>query len=166
MGQNNKEKILELYYENPNKVFTVREVSSKTKVPKSSAHRILNELKKEKIVSKEGEFIFNNLSKVKKINFYVERIVKCGLLDYLISELNPSLIFLFGSVRKGDSVKQSDIDIFVETCVEKNLNLKNFEKKLGHEIQLFVETDINNLQKNLFNNVINGISLFGSVKIK
>jgi predicted nucleotidyltransferase len=108
----------------------------------------------------------NNLSKVKKINFYVEKIVECGLLDYLISELNPSLIILFGSIRKGDSIKESDIDIFIETCVDKKLDLKNFEKKLGHNIEIFLETDMNNLQKNLFNNIINGISLFGRVKVK
>jgi predicted nucleotidyltransferase len=166
MGQDNKEKILELYYENPNREFTIREISSKTKIPKSSAHRILNELKKEGIISKDNVFFMNNLSKVKKINFYVEKIVECGLLDYLISELNPSLIILFGSIRKGDSIKESDIDIFIETCVDKKLDLKNFEKKLGHNIEIFLETDMNNLQKNLFNNIINGISLFGRVKVK
>ena len=166
MGQNNKSKILQLYFENPDKKFTVREVSLKTKIPKSSVHRILSELKKEKIISKEGEFFRSNLSKIKKINFYVEKIVEVGLLDYLISELNPSLIILFGSMRKGDSVKSSDIDIFIETCVEKNIDLSSFEKKLGHKIELFLENDINNLQKNLFNNVINGINLFGSVKLK
>jgi predicted nucleotidyltransferase len=166
MGQDNKTKILQLYFENPDKIFTIREISLKTKVPKSSVHRIVSELKEEKIISKEGEFLRNNLSNIKKINFYVEKIVECGLLDYLIKELNPSLIILFGSIRKGDSIKSSDVDIFVETCVEKNLDLSSFEKKLGHKIELFLESDVYNLQKNLFNNVINGISLFGGLKLK
>ncbi len=166
MGHNNKEKILKLYFENPEKKFTIREISYKTKVPKSSVHRILSELKKEKIVSKDGEFIRNNLSQIKKINFYIEKIVSSGLLEYLVEKLNPSSIILFGSIRKGDSVKDSDVDIFVETCVEKKMDFVNFEKKIGHKIELFLETDINNLQKNLYNNIINGISLFGGLKLK
>lgn len=166
MGQDKKKKILQLYFENPDKKFTIREVSLKTKIPKSSVHRILSELRKEKIISKEGEFLRNNFSRIKKINFYIEEIIESGLLDYLISELNPSLIILFGSIRKGDSVKSSDIDIFIETCVEKNLDLNRFENKLQHGIELFLENDINNLQKNLFNNILNGINLFGSLKLK
>jgi predicted nucleotidyltransferase len=73
---------------------------------------------------------------------------------------------LFGSLRKGDSVKDSDIDIFIESSVKKNIELKKFEKKLNHNIQLFIENKINDLPNHLFNNVVNGIKLYGSFKIK
>ena len=52
-------------------------------------------------------------------NYFMEEIVKSGLVDYLIENLNPSCIILFGSIRKGDSVGESDIDIFVESFVKK-----------------------------------------------
>jgi predicted nucleotidyltransferase len=107
-----------------------------------------------------------NCFRIKKINYYVEEIVKVGLIKYLVEELNPSCIILFGSFRKGDSVKESDIDLFVESSIKKDLNLKKFESKLGHKVDLFVENKISNIQENLFNNLINGIKLYGNLKIK
>jgi predicted nucleotidyltransferase len=83
-----------------------------------------------------------------------------------LKTLNPSCIILFGSIRKGESDKTSDIDIFVESSVKKSLDLSKFEKKIGHKIDLFIESDLKNLNSNLFNNVINGIKLYGSFKIK
>ena len=44
--------------------------------------------------------------------------------------------------------------------------MKKFEAKIGHKIDLFVKPSINKLHDNLFNNVINGIKLFGSLKIR
>ena len=163
MGQ--KEKIMEVYFEEEKK-FTIRELSAKTKIPKSSVQRIVFDLKKDKILSKDNEIIDSNIFRRKKINFYVERIVGSGLLDFLISELNPSVIILFGSISKGDSVKNSDIDIFIESFVNKELDLGKFERILKHNLQLFVESNIKNLQKHLFNNVVNGIKLYGSLKLK
>jgi len=102
----------------------------------------------------------------KKINYFAEKILTSGLVDELVTKLSPSCIILFGSIRKGDSVKESDIDLFVESPVKKEVNLKKFERKLKHKIQLFIESDINNLQPNLFNNVVNGIKIYGSFKVK
>lgn len=160
-----KEKILELFYEFPNRRFTIREISNLTKIPRASVHKYFDELKREKLIVKDmasDSFLF----KIKKINYFIEKIVTSGLIDELIEKLNPSCIIVFGSVRKGDSVKESDIDIFVESAVKKNIELKKYEKKLEHEIQLFVESNINKLQSHLFNNVVNGIKLYGSFKLK
>jgi predicted nucleotidyltransferase len=165
MGQDKKNKILELFYEFPNRRFTIREISNLTKIPRASAHKYFDELKKEKLIVNDmasESFLF----KIKKINYFIEKIVACGLIDELISKLNPSCIILFGSLRKGDSVKDSDIDIFVESSVKKNIELKKFEKKLNHSIQLFIESKIDDLSTHLFNNILNGIKLYGSFKIK
>ena len=78
----------------------------------------------------------------------------------------PSCIVLFGSFRKGDSVNESDIDIFIETARNLKPDLSEFEEKLKHKIQIFKETDINKLPPRLFNNVINGIKLEGFFKIR
>lgn len=166
MGQNSKDKILKVYFENTEKTFTVRELSNLTKVPRATVQNKLNELRKEKLINNNNEFVGSLLFKIKKINYYVEKLVRTGLIDYLVDELNPSCIILFGSFRKGDSVKESDIDLFVESPIKKDLNFKMFEKKIGHKIDLFVESNISNLQNNLFNNVVNGIKLYGSFKIK
>lgn len=95
----------------------------------------------------------------------INKMYKSGLIDYLIKELNPSLIILFGGIRKGEYDKDSDIDLFVETQVKKELNLKSFEKTLNLKIDLFIESDIKKVNKNLFNNIINGIKLSGYLRI-
>jgi len=159
MGQKTEEKILDLYYEFPEKKFTVRSISKLTNIPKSTVHKKLNNLN---VLLEKNKSLF----KIKKVNYFTEKLFEIGLIDFLIKELNPSCIILFGSLRKGDSTKESDIDLFVESFVNKKLNLTKFEKKIGHKIDLFVESNINNLQENLLNNVINGIKLFGSIKLK
>ena len=159
MGQI-KEKILRVYFENPEKEFTIREISSLTKVPRATVHKKLKELKQEKYF--EDELFF----KIKKSNYYIEQIFSVGLIDYIVENLNPTCIILFGSFRKGEYDKNSDIDIFVESFIKKDLDLKKFENKLGHKIDLFVETSLNKLNSNLFNNVVNGIKLYGSFKLK
>ena len=106
------------------------------------------------------------LFKTKKINYYTEKIITSGLLEEIIKKLNPGCVILFGSIRKGESVKDSDIDLFIESQTEGKIDLKKYEKKLKHKIQLFIEKDIHKLQPQLFNNVVNGIKLYGSFKIK
>ena len=166
MRQNKKEKILELFFEYPSKRFPIREIAKLTKIPRATVHKKILELKKQSLITKENKADDSLIFKIKKINYFVEKIIDSGLIEELVNKLNPSCIILFGSIRKGDSVKESDIDIFVESPLKTKINLKKYEKKLKHQIQVFVESDINKLQPNLFNNVINGIKLFGSFKIK
>ncbi len=166
MRQDIKDKVLDVFYEYPNKNFTVREIMRLTKVPRATVHKYLIALKKQNLINNKNRVENNLIFKTKKISYFIEKIVFSGLIDELIEKLNPSCIILFGSVRKGDSVKESDIDIFVESSIKKQIDIGRFEKKLKHKIQLFVNNDINQLQPNLFNNVINGIKLYGSFKIK
>jgi predicted nucleotidyltransferase len=93
------------------------------------------------------------------------RLYEIGLIDYLEKKLVPETIILFGSIRKGEYDNESDIDIFVASTKKAKLDLKKFEKILGHEIQIFIEKDINDLQVHLKNNVVNGIKLSGYFKI-
>ena len=159
-------RILELLSEYPNKRFTIREIARKTGTPSSSVQRYLENLKKENIVSKENKLIINNHTKFLKSFFIIDKIYRVGLISYLKEQLNPSVIIVFGSIRKGEYDYESDIDLFVESTVKKEFDLGNFEKKLKHKIQLFVYSNINKLQPHLFNNVINGIKIYGSFKIK
>ena len=168
MGQDKEieDKIMEIFYEYPEKEFTIRELSKKSKLPRATVHKYLTNLKKKKILSLEGKAKDSLLFKTRKTNYFIEKIIDSGLIEELQEKLNPSCIILFGSIRKGESIKESDIDLFIESSIEKKIDLSKFEKTLKHKIQIFVENNINNLQPNLFNNVINGIKLFGSFKIK
>jgi predicted nucleotidyltransferase len=164
MGQDTEKKILELYFENPSKKFTVREISRLSKLPKSTVHKYLLNLKKQNIISKDNRALDSLLFKTRKINYFVENIVSVGLLDEIIDKLNPSCIILFGSIRKGDSSKESDIDLFAETSLKSEIDFSIYEKRLKHKVQIFTENDIHDLQNNLLNNVVNGIKLYGSFR--
>ena len=83
-----------------------------------------------------------------------------GLIEYLEEKLFPKVIVLFGSYRKGEDMIDSDIDLFVE-CKKEELNLSLFEKKLKRKIQLHFKEDFNSFPKELKNNIINGIVLYG-----
>lgn len=163
---NKRNMILEVFFENPDKGYTVRELSKTTKMPLATLQSYLTELKKKKLITKDNQAETSLSFKTLKINFFTQKIVESGLLDLLIRELNPSCIILFGSIRKGDSNYESDIDLFIETSVDKKIPLGDFEKKLKHKIELFVEKDIHHFQPHLLNNVVNGIKLYGSFKVK
>lgn len=166
MRQNNTNKILNVFYENPGKKFTIREIMKITKIPRATVHKRLSELKKEKLITKDNMAGDSLLFKTKKVNYFIEEIVKSGVVDAIIKKVSPSCIILFGSMRKGESVKDSDIDLFVATYSKNKIDLSKFEKKLKHKIALFSETKITKLPDNLLNNVVNGIKLHGSFKIK
>jgi predicted nucleotidyltransferase len=168
MAQKNQgwDKVLELIYNHPSRAHSVREIAKKTGVPSSTVQRYLQRLKSEKMVSLENKSATSPYLKFKKSFFLIDKLYKSGLVDYLAQELNPENIIVFGSVRKGEYEKDSDVDIFIETAVKKELNLGLFERRISRKVQLFIESDINKLNPHLFNNVINGIKLYGSLKLK
>ena len=160
------DKILELIYDYPNETFTVRRISKETKVPISTIQRYLKQLRKQEIINKENKFCYNSYSKFLKIFFMINKLYETGLVDYLGRELNPSLLIVFGSVRKGEYEKDSDIDLFIETTIKKDLDLKEFETKLKRKIDLFIEPNLKKLHKNLLSNVVNGIKLSGYLDLE
>ena len=93
----------------------------------------------------------------------IYKIYLSGILDYLEEKTLPKCIVLFGSAAKGNYYKDSDIDLFIQSS-ERILELKSFEKKLGHKIHIIFESELKNLSKELFNNILNGIVLYGFVK--
>src|SRR3989344_6136876 len=68
--------------------------------------------------------------------FGLEKLVKCGLLEYINSHSEIKTAIVFGSFARGDWNKSSDVDIFVYGNV-KNFDKQTFENRLEHEIQLF-----------------------------
>ena len=160
------DKLLELFFEFSDEKFSVREISKKTRIPSSSVQRYLQILKKDSIITNENKANLTPYFKFKKIFYIIDKIYYSGLLDFINYELNPSLIVVFGSVRKGEYEKESDIDLFVESSVDKKLNLEDYEKIIGHKIHIFVERDIKRLQPNLFKSVINGIKIGGYLDIE
>lgn len=163
---NIENKILSFFYEYPNDSFTIRKISKSIDIPKATVHKYIVKLKSEELILEDNSASNSFYFKTKKINYFIEKIVCSGIIDYLIKKYNPSCIILFGSIRKGESVKESDIDIFIESALSPKINLLKYEKYLDHKIDVFVQSDINKLPVHLFNNIVNGIGLYGNFKIK
>jgi predicted nucleotidyltransferase len=169
----NKLKILELFFEEPTRNFQIREIARLTKIAHTSVKNYLEKLRKEALIRKVKTNIYNSyianqenrIFKIYKQQHLTLKLYKSELIDYLEDNLQPKCIILFGSGRKGEYIKTSDIDLYVQVS-EKPLNLMKFEKILKHKINLFFEEDINELSNELFNNVVNGIVLSGYLKIK
>lgn len=90
----------------------------------------------------------------------ISRIRESGLLQKLIEDAMPDCIVLFGSAARGEDVKNSDIDLYLQ-CEEKELDLTKFEDSLKRNIQLHFKPDFVTYSKELKNNIINGTVLHG-----
>ena len=168
-----KAKIEELFFENPSKYFYLREVSKSAKVPKTTVQRILIELKEDNFIIKIKDkpypkYVANTENfyyKYYKKNNIIKNLYKSSLIEYLVKELNPKTIILFGSCAKGEYDGKSDIDIFIELKEDK-IEIARYERILKHKINIFFDEKISNLSKELFNNIINGEKLYGFIKLK
>ena len=89
---------------------------------------------------------------------------RTNFLDYLYDTFVPNVIILFGSASKGEDIEESDIDLFVQ-AKEKKIDIRKYEKLFNRKISLFFEEDFSKLNKELKNNVINGIILRGYLKV-
>jgi len=101
--------------------------------------------------------------KYKKI-FNQLKISESGLIEFLDNELMPEVIILFGGYAKGTDVKDSDIDIFIQSKQQK-INLDKFEKILKRKIHLVFDKDLKYMSKELKNNITNGIILSGNLRL-
>jgi len=170
--KNNTYKILELFIEFPTKDFSVRGLARNLKLSHATVLKYIADLEKFSFIKKKEATLYptyfanteSQKYKFYKKNWLVFKINESGLIEYIQKETLPSTTLLFGSGAKATFSEKSDIDIFVEAN-EIKLDLTKYEKKLNHKINLLFEQNINNLSKELRNNIINGVVLYGFIKI-
>lgn len=172
-------KFLEIFLEEPEEEFYIRELSRKLKKSPTTISKYLKKLEKEGILKSKEKFnhlLFKaNAEKEEfrklKIDYNLKKINKSGFVDFLIREFNePRAIVLFGSFAKGENIKASDIDLLVVTTLKKEIDVEKFEHEFGHKIQLFLfsEKELEKMKeknKELLNSFINGIKLHGFIEI-
>ncbi len=169
----NKLKIMKIFFEEPSKNFQIREISRLSKIAVTSVKKYLNELLDESFIIKDKNTLYpsyvsnqqNTMFRVYKQFYVIIKIHESGLLESLTDIFHPRCIILFGSMAKGEYNKSSDIDLFVQSD-EKKVNLIKFEKILKHNINIICEENINKLSQELSNNIINGIKIYGYLKLK
>jgi len=166
--KNNRYKILKIFLDDPLDSFRLRELSRISKVSPMSVMNYLKEFEAEGLIRKYEKrgipfyraerdnemFIF-----YKKLSINYE-LQNSGLVDFLWCSLHPDAIILYGSYAKGESIENSDIDVFI-VGKEKKVSLDKFKDKLGKEIHLMFEENPKKIPKRLRSNLINGIVLKG-----
>jgi len=175
-----RQRIAEVLFKHPDKEFSLSDLAIEAKVKKSNIGRILNAYQEigfihiEKL-SKIWRIKANQSSKIylnNKVAYNLHSILSRKLTDFIRDKYNnPKSIILFGSYRNGDDISTSDIDIAVESDdlnEYKIINLKELashEAALGRKIQLHL-FNRRNIDVNLFNNIANGIVLWGFLEVR
>lgn len=167
--------ILNFFIKEPEKQFHVRQISKLLDKSPTTISKYLKELEEKNILKSEKKLnhllfkanVENEKFKQLKLNYNLNLLYDSGLVDYLIKELNyPEAIILFGSFARAENSSASDIDLLIISSSKKEAKLTKFEKKLGYKIQIFIHSkrDIEKMKeknKELLNNWINGITLYG-----
>ncbi len=176
LQKDNRYRILRMFFADPlpdGIGFQLREIGRRVDVAPASVKKYLTDLENEGLIIREKHRIHgypvyyanrdNEYFKFLKRLDTVISIRESGLLEYLSDECMPDVIVLFGSAAKGEDLRDSDLDIFLQ-CKKAELNLGRFEKILERRINpLF--GNFNELSKELKNNILNGIMLKGYLKV-
>ena len=176
----NKNLVLKEFFEQPYKEFHIRLLARKTGLNPNTIINITNTLQADNLVHKNKEEETNRviikanqtnqLFRIKKQAYNIEKIFRSGLIQFLNETAGYPTIILFGSYAKAENDARSDIDLFIITDEKKEPDLSRFEKQLGAEIQTFTHTKaefkkLKEKNKELVNNVINGIVLTGYLEV-
>ncbi len=172
--KNIKQNIIEYFFLNPTAKLRVREIERTLKLPLPSVIRYCKELEKEGILSniKTGSISLYTANKMgekyllEKKLFNIKRLYESGIIEYLKIEISNPAIILFGSFARGEDTEGSDIDLYIETPSNKELDLGKFEKILKRKIQALKHKSLHDIQNlHLSNNIINGVLLNGFVEV-
>ncbi len=169
-----KDQLKEYFFLNPTSKLRVRQIERELKLPLPSIIRYVKELVKEEILQildvSGVKFYTSNRSSfsylLEKKLFNLKTIYRSGLLGELITKSNNATIVLFGSYSRGEDIETSDIDLYIEDTNILEKEFLKFEKKLNRKIQLFKYRNIKIIEnKELTNNIINGIILNGRMEV-
>ena len=175
-----KNKIIEILFKYPEKEFSLSDLAKEAGVSKANIGGILEEFREAGLINIE------KLSKIwrikanqtnwlyvkSKIIYNLNFIYKSGLVEFLVDFFkNPKAIVLFGSFRNGEDLSNSDIDIAVETSEAKEYQImglrefSEFEQIIDRKIQIHLFSR-KNVDIGVFNNIANGILLWGFLEVK
>lgn len=164
-------RILELFFNYPTEMFQLRGICRLTKLGMPSVKLHIDRLEKEGFVEKRKGTVYasyiatkNERFRLYKRNDIILRIYESGLLNFLENEFTPDAIILFGSASRGEDIENSDLDLFI-IAKERNIDLKKYERKFNRKINILFENSVKDLPKELLNNIINGVVLYGYLKV-
>jgi len=167
--QTSIQKILELFFKYPTKGFTIREIGRILDISPPTVSSNVSKLTKKELLKMEKEKIqYKVYSNIENENFReLKRIYNLyslsELKNFLTREIRPKTIIVYGSYSRGEDREDSDLDIFIDTQVKKEIDLKKFEGKLVRKIHLIIK-EFKKVPDDLKKNIINGIILYGVIE--
>ncbi len=165
--------IFSLFCLSVGKKLSQREIAKTLKVSPTAVANSLKKLKKENLIkiekTKTINFVSFNTDEQKTIELKrvenLKNIYTSSLLDYLIEELPGGIIILFGSYSRGEDTYNSDIDLAVIERKDKMLKLEKYEDILKRKININFYSSWKEINKELKNNILAGIILYGSIEL-
>lgn len=154
--------------------FNQRAIARALGVSPTAISKALEELEKDNLVSvekKNTNHLSIELNRRNQDTFWMKRaenlrlLHECRLVEYLTEQFPGGTVILFGSYAFGEDTAGSDIDIAVVGCKEKKLDLSKFDRLLERTIVVQYYDELARIDKNLGSNILNGITLHGTVDI-
>ena len=175
-----KNKVAEVLFRYHEKEFSLSDLAKDAEVAKANIGNILEEFQEVGLINIE------KLSKIwrikanqsnwlyvrNKIVYNLDLIYRSGIVEFLIDYFkNPKAIVLFGSFRNGEDLSTSDVDIAIESDEVKEYQIKELRELVEFEniIKRKIQIHLFNREKvdiNVFNNIANGIVLWGFLEVK
>jgi len=156
---------------NTQKSFNALELSKELKVSPTAIIKSLHALEQEALIKikkdKRFSITFNGDSKKAREFKRVENLrnaYESGLLESLSDEFPGTTMILFGSYSQGYDSEDSDIDIAI-IGKERKVEIGKFERILHRKITLQFYPNIKDIQKNLRENILNGIVVKGGIQL-
>lgn len=168
----NKNKILQIFFEQPEKKFHLRELSRLTGLSIAGVIKIVKKLKADNLLisKKERAVEIVEADLEGKFTYYKRADNLISLYDSgLVKKLEgfyeqPKSIVLFGSYAEGTDTSRSDIDIAVITKIDKLPDINKFERKLKRKINILT-VNLDKAKASFKNSLTNGIVLSGFLEV-
>lgn len=165
---------MDYYCIHPTAMLRVRHIERDVNVPLPSAIKYAKELAKESFLKTNtiaGATLYtadrtSPTYLLEKKLHNIRSLHETRLIAALKETFHNAPLVLFGSYARGEDTENSDIDIYIQTPTTHAFPCTRYEKKLKRSIQLFQYNTIHDVEnKELANNIINGITLNGFIEV-
>ena len=160
-------KVLEIFFVEPTSIHFIKEISRKINLAPTSVRVHIADLFKCNVIIKEKSKPFDGYvaNRENTMFLYYKRaynlITLKELQEKLTEELHPKTIVVFGSYSLGEDIELSDIDIFIVSKIEKEIDLGKFEKALKRKIRVITIDNLSKVNHKIQKKVMNGFALYG-----
>lgn len=170
-----QQNILKILFAKVGSPINARRISQLLNVSAAAVSKALPDMEKKELIiikkDKESKQLSIEFNRDEKEMIWLKRAdnLKCvydsGLMQTLYDNLPGATIILFGSYSVGEDTINSDIDLAVMGIKPKQLDLTKFETYLMRKIIINYYPSFQKIDKHLLNNILNGITLKGSIEL-